>query len=103
MDPGQRDVRRHRSERDRVVPDTRRIPVGGPVIGDQLGLRGDSAEHKRVEFVLAKAFDHLQPGAPGLAAIDFDRATISSGVEATWIESAMPRTRAASSKAPSCS
>ena len=35
MDPGQRDVRRHRAERDRVVPDTGKVLVGGPIVGDQ--------------------------------------------------------------------
>ena len=74
MDPGQRDVCRHRAERDRVVPDTGEVVVGGPVVGDQLGLRGDGAEHESMKFLLAKALDHLEPGAPWLAAVDFDRA-----------------------------
>src|SRR6516162_5470669 len=43
MDPGQRDVRRHRAERDRVVPDSGDVLVGGPVVGDQLAVRGDGA------------------------------------------------------------
>jgi hypothetical protein len=74
MDPGQRDGRRHRAEPDRVVPDPGKIPIGGPVVGDQLGLRGDVAEHKIMKCLLAKARDHLQLGASGLAAVDFDRA-----------------------------
>src|SRR6516225_6599367 len=68
MDPGQHDVRCHWAERDRVVPDARDVLVGSPVVGDQLGLRGYGAEHKRVDLLLAKALDHLQPGASRLAA-----------------------------------
>src|SRR5260370_36186624 len=74
MDPGQRDARRHRADRDRMMPDTGNVLVVGPVVGDQLGLRGDDAEHEGMEFLLAKALDHLEPGAPRLAAVDFDRA-----------------------------
>jgi ISXO2-like transposase domain len=61
---GQRDVCRHRAEGDRVVPDTGKVEVGGPVAGDQLGLRGDGAEHEGLKFLLAKALDHLEPDAP---------------------------------------
>src|ERR1700680_5216433 len=74
MDPGQRDVCRHRAEGDRVVPDTGKVLVGGPVVGDQLGLRGDGAEHESMKFLLAKSLDHFEPGAPWLAAVDLDRA-----------------------------
>src|SRR5689334_21254960 len=75
MDPGQHDVRCHWAERHRVVPDAGDVLVGGPVVGDQLGLRGYGAEHKSVDLLLAKALDHLQPGASRLAAVDFDRAS----------------------------
>jgi hypothetical protein len=47
---------------------------GRPVVGDQLGLRGDGTEHEGMEFRLAKALDHLQPGAAALATVDFNRA-----------------------------
>src|SRR5256885_1430293 len=56
------------------MPDLGEIPIGGPVVGDQPGLWGDGAEHKGVKFRLAKALDHLEPGAPRVAAVDFDRA-----------------------------
>jgi hypothetical protein len=56
------------------VPDTGKVLVGGPVVGDQLGLRGDGAEHERMKFLLAKALDHFEPGAPWLAAVHFHRA-----------------------------
>src|SRR5207253_7108101 len=56
------------------LPDTGDVLVGGPVVGDQLGLRGDGAEHEGMEFLLTKALDYLQPGTPWLAAVDFDRA-----------------------------
>jgi hypothetical protein len=29
------------------VPDTGKVAVGGPLVGDQLGVRGDSAEHSQ--------------------------------------------------------
>ena len=74
MDPGQRDMRRHRAERDRVVPDTGNVLVGGPVVGHQPGLRSDGAEHESMELLLAKALDHLEPGPPRPAIVDFDRA-----------------------------
>ena len=74
MDPGQRYVRGHHAEGDCVVPETGKIAVGGPVVGDQPGLRGDGAEHESTEFRFGKTLDHLQPGAPGLAAVNFDRA-----------------------------
>ena len=74
MDPGQRNVRRHRPERDRVVPDSGDVLVGGPVVGNQLAVRRNGAEHESMEFVLAKALDHLEPGTPRLAAVDLDRA-----------------------------
>src|ERR1700748_1613458 len=64
MDPGQRDVCRHRAEGDRVVPDTGKVEVGGPVAGDQLGLRGDGAEHEGLKFLLVKPPDPLEPDAP---------------------------------------
>jgi hypothetical protein len=39
------------------------------------GPRGDQRlDYERVEFLFAKAFNPLQPGTPGLAAVDFDRA-----------------------------
>ena len=84
MDPGQRDVCRHRAEGDRVVPDTGKVVVGRPVVGDQLGLRGDGAEHEGMKFLLAKALDHLEPGAPWLAAVDFDRAGAPDGFGYSW-------------------
>src|ERR1700749_4571307 len=61
MDPGQRDVCRHRAEGDRVVPDTRKVLVGRPVVGDQLGLRGDSAEHESMKFLFAKSEPSWSP------------------------------------------
>src|SRR5690349_23482117 len=66
MDPGQHDVRCHWAERHRVVPDAGDVLVGGPVVGDQLGLRGYGAEHKSVDLLLAKALDHLQRARRGL-------------------------------------
>jgi hypothetical protein len=67
---GQRNVRRHRAERDRVVSDTEKFAVGGPVIGYQPGLRGDSAGHEGMYFLFAKALDPSQPSKPGLANAD---------------------------------
>jgi hypothetical protein len=64
MDPRQREMRRHRAERDCVVTDAGKVAVGRPVVGDELGLRGDGVEHESMELRLAKALDHLQPGAP---------------------------------------
>src|SRR5262249_50899406 len=34
----------------------------------------DGAEHEGMQFLLAKALDHFEPGAPWLAVVDFDRA-----------------------------
>src|SRR5882672_3022359 len=75
MGPGQEDVRSHRADRERLVSDAGDAPVGGPVVGYQLGLRrSHRAEHESVDLALAKALDHLEPGTPRLAAVDFDRA-----------------------------
>ena len=63
-------MRRHRAERDRVVSDTEKFAVGGPVIGYQPGLRGDSAGHEGMYFVFAKALNPFQPSKPGLANAD---------------------------------
>src|SRR5436190_23077030 len=73
MGPGQHDVRRDRAQRDRLVLDIRNIVVGWPIIGHQPGVGGHGAEHESVDLVLAEALDHLQSGASGHAAIDFDR------------------------------
>ena len=74
MGPGQHDVRRHRADRDRLVLDVRNVVVGWPVVRHQPGVGGDGAEHESVDLLLAEALDHLQPGAAGGAAVDFDRA-----------------------------
>jgi len=74
MNPGQRDVRRHRTNGDRFVPDPGNVVVGWPVVRHQAGFGGHCVQHERVQFVLAEAVDHLQPGAPRCAAVDFDRA-----------------------------
>jgi hypothetical protein len=43
------------------VSDTEKFAVGGPVIGYQPGLRGDSAGHEGMYFAFAKALDPFQP------------------------------------------
>ena len=43
------------------MSDTEKFAVGGPVIGYQPGLRGDSAGHEGMYFVFAKALDPFQP------------------------------------------
>jgi hypothetical protein len=70
-------VCRHRAEGDRVVPNTGKVLVGGPIVGDQPGLRGNRTEHEGMELVFVKPRDHLQPGPPRLAAVDFNRAATS--------------------------
>src|SRR5690348_4890130 len=66
MDPGQGDVRCHRAERDGGVPDLGKVLVGGPVVGDELGVRGNGAEHESMEFRLAKPSITLSRARPGL-------------------------------------
>jgi hypothetical protein len=63
MDPNQRNVRRHRAERNRVVPDTGEILVRGPVVGDQPGLRSDGGEQERMELLGFPALLHPAPVA----------------------------------------
>ena len=54
MDPGQRDVRRHWAERDRLVPDIGEVLVGRPVVCDQPGVRRDGIEYESMKVLLAK-------------------------------------------------
>ena len=74
MGPRQHDVRRHRTDPDRLVHDIGTVAVGRPVVGYELGRQGLGAEQESVDLVLTKALDHLQPGASQRAAVDFDRA-----------------------------
>src|SRR5438874_882244 len=73
MGPGQHDVRRHRTDCDRLVLDIGNVVIGWPVVGHQAGLAGHGAEHESVDLLLAEALDHLQSGASWRAAVDFDR------------------------------
>lgn len=59
--PGQRNVRRHRAKRDRVLPAGKVLIKG--VSGNLPDLRSEGAEHESPEFLLAKVLDHLQPSA----------------------------------------
>src|SRR5271165_4187829 len=74
MGPGQDNMRRHRTDCDRLVLDIGNIVVGWPVVRHQTGLGGHGAEHEGVDLLLAEALDHLQPSAPRRAAVNFDRA-----------------------------
>jgi len=74
MGPRQDDVRRHRTERDRLVLDVGNVVVGGPGVGHQPGTRGHGSQHESVDLALAEALGHLQPDPSRRAAIDFSRA-----------------------------
>src|SRR6266487_6414697 len=74
MGPGQDNVRRHWADRDRVVPHSGDGLVRGPVVRHEPGLRGHRTQDESVDLLLAKALNHLEPGAPRLAAVDFDGA-----------------------------
>src|SRR6516162_9006528 len=73
MRPWQNDVGGHWTHCDRVVADPREALVRRPVVRHELGLRGYRTKDESVDLLFAKALDHFQPGAPRLAAIDFDR------------------------------
>jgi len=83
MGPRQRDVRRHRTDRDRLVLDIGNAVVRRPVVRHEPGVGGHGAEHESVDVVLAEALDHLQPGASRRAAVDFDRAGDQHFADAT--------------------
>jgi hypothetical protein len=64
MDPRQRDVRRHRAERDRLVPDIGEILVRGPVVGDQPGLRRDCIRARKYEGPACITWSRARRGVP---------------------------------------